>query len=214
MGRTKDLTNQRFCRLVALKIVGKTSNYSILWECICDCGNTVIVPSKELLREHKKSCGCLKETYKFKHGYSKHPLYDCWVSMKARCNNKRNPKFPSYGGRGITVCKEWENDFCSFLEWSLKNGYDEQLTLDRIDNNKGYFPKNCRWTTRKVQQNNTRHNKHIEYNGQTKTLSQWCELLNLSRSAVNYRLMNGYSINDAFEIPIRKRRNKNERRKD
>lgn len=205
MGRIRDLTNQRFGRLVALKNVGKDNKYSLLWECICDCGNTVVVSSRELSREHRKSCGCLKETYKFKHGYSKHPLYDCWVSMKARCNNKRNPKYPSYGGRGITVCEEWENDFCSFLEWSLKNGYDEQLTLDRIDNNKGYYPENCRWTTRKVQQNNTRHNRYIEYNGETKTLSQWCELLNLKYSTMLNRFSHGYTAKQAFETPIKTR---------
>lgn len=205
MGRIRDLTNQRFGRLVALKNVGKDKKYSLLWECICDCGNTVVVSSRELSREHRKSCGCLKETYKFKHGYSKHPLYDCWVSMKARCNNKRNPKYPSYGGRGITVCEEWENDFCSFLEWSLKNGYDEQLTLDRIDNNKGYYPENCRWTTRKVQQNNTRHNRYIEYNGETKTLAQWCELLNLKYSTMLNRFSHGYTAKQAFETPIKTR---------
>lgn len=206
MGRIRDLTNQRFGRLVALKNVGKDNKYSLLWECICDCGNTVVVSSRELSREHRKSCGCLKETYKFKHGYSKHPLYDCWVSMKARCNNKRNPKYPSYGGRGITVCEEWENDFCSFLEWSLKNGYDEQLTLDRIDNNKGYYPENCRWTTRKVQQNNTRHNRYIEYNGETKTLAQWCELLNLKYSTMLNRFSHGYTAKQAFETTIKTRK--------
>lgn len=205
MGRIKDLTNQRFGRLIALKNVGTDNKYSILWECVCDCGNTIVVPSRELLREHKKSCGCIKETYKIKHGYSKHPLYDCWVSMKARCNNKRNPKYSSYGERGISVCEEWENSFCSFLEWSLQNGYNQNLTLDRIDNNKGYYPENCRWTTRKVQQNNTRHNRYIEYNGETKTLAQWCELLNLKYSTMNNRFLHGYTPKEAFETPIKTR---------
>lgn len=208
MGKIKDLANQRFERLVAKRMVGKDRRRSILWECICDCGNIVIVPSRELLRSHKKSCGCLKETYKFKHGYSDHPLYDCWVAIKSRCLKPNDPKYKDYGGRGITICEEWKNDFCSFLEWALANGYNKCLTIDRINNNGNYTPQNCRWTTRKVQQNNTRHNKYLEYNGETKTLAQWCELLKLNRSTIDNRLSHGYSVTEAFEKPIKIKKEK------
>ena len=180
------------------KFLGKNDKGLFVWECKCDCGNTIIAPTRELTREHIKSCGCLKATYKYKHGLSKHQIYDCWIAMKARCLNPQNPNFSRYGGRGISVCKEWIDSFENFKNWAYENGYKENLTLDRIDNNGNYCPENCRWATRLQQQNNNSRNRMIEYNGEVKTLSEWSRCLGIKYNKLSKRLYSGWSVEKAF----------------
>ena len=111
----------------------------------------------------------------------KNRLYNIWDNMIRRCYNKNNSNYPRYGGRKIKVCAEWRKDFWKFYDWAMDNNYSDAYTLDRIDNNKGYYPNNCRWATKKQQANNTRGCRYITIDGVTHTLMEWAEL-----SGINY----------------------------
>lgn len=126
-------------------------------------------------------------------------IYRIWVGMKNRCQNANNYSYANYGGRGIAVCDEWQ-DYQSFLDWSLANGYGENLSIDRIDNNGNYCPENCRWATRREQNCNTRQNHYLTYNGVTQTISQWAECVGITRSALKCRLENGWAIDRALTV--------------
>lgn len=159
----QDLTSKKFNRLLVIKFA-YNKNHINYWECKCDCGNTITVRTAVLKNGHTKSCGCYAKekasTSNKTHGYSKEELYIRWSGIKSRCYNKNNSKYEYYGGRGIYMCDEWKNDYLKFREWSLKNGYEKELKLDRIDNNKEYSPSNCRWITHSENMRNTRVNKN------------------------------------------------------
>ena len=123
--------------------------------------------------------------------------------MINRCYRVADISYKNYGGRGITVCKEWKNDFMAFYNWSISNGYKEGLTIDRINTNGNYEPSNCRWVSMKVQQNNRSNNRILEYKGQKKTITEWARICGLSYRNLHYRLKNGYSIEQAIEKPKR-----------
>lgn len=163
MSAVKDLTGQRFGHLVVLERAENTKHGRARWKCRCDCGNTTTVIGFHLIGGTTKGCGCLiveglKERSTV-HGKYNTRLYHLWGNMKQRCYNQRDRRYNQYGGRGITVCDEWLHDFMAFHDWAMSNGYDEsapfgQCTIDRIDNDKGYRPDNCRWVDMKVQRNN------------------------------------------------------------
>lgn len=140
----------------------------------------------------------------YKHGQTNTRLFKIWTSMHERCERKKHVQFYNYGGRGISVCKEWD-EFLPFSEWAKANGYDDSLTLDRIDGDKGYCPENCRWTTWKVQQNNKRTNHHVEYGGETYTLTQLAEKIGMNKTTLRERLNSGWSVEDAVNKPVRAR---------
>ena len=132
-------------------------------------------------------------------------LRSVWMNMIQRCHNPKHRQYRYYGGRGITVCDEWRNDYLCFREWALKNGYVQGLTIDRINNNDGYSPQNCRWTTHKEQNRNRRSNHNITLNGETKCLTEWAEINGLSVPTVRKRLKDGWSTEDALSVPVHTR---------
>lgn len=153
-GNTKDLTNQRFGRLVAIYPTKKRSKGErIIWLCHCDCGNLTEVASNNLLTGHTKSCGCLWKEWRannklgLKHGDARTRLYRIWKGMKARCLNSKNHAYKYYGGKGVSVCNEWINNYMAFKFWALLSGYADDLTIDKIDNRGNYEPGNCQWIT-------------------------------------------------------------------
>lgn len=127
-------------------------------------------------------------------------MYSIWLGIKSRCNNIHNSRYHRYGGRGIKVCDEWNNDFISFYEWSINNGYQDDLTIDRIDNDKGYEPSNCRWADMKTQCRNRETNINITIGKSTRTLTEWCEIFNLDTKMILARYnRNGFiGINELF----------------
>ena len=137
-----------------------------LWRCKCDCGNEKVIKGSNLLTGHVMSCGCYGKNklgnHVRKHGGTGTRLYRIWMLMRYRCSNENNPSYKNYGGRGIKVCDEWQDSFIVFRDWALKHGYRDDLTIDRIDNDKGYSPDNCRWIYYKDQPKNRRSN-HRSY---------------------------------------------------
>lgn len=190
--KVKDLTGKRFNRLIVIQRVKNNKHNSAMWECQCDCGGKTITSSAHLNSGHTKSCGCLSKELVVKlnkkHNMCKTRLYIIWHNMKARCNNNNNNGYKDYGGRDIKVCEEWNNDFMNFYNWTIQNGYRDDLTIDRIDVNGNYEPNNCRWATTKEQANNKRNNFCITYHGETRTLKQWCEYFNINYGTVKSRI--------------------------
>lgn len=203
-----DLTGQHFGRLTVINRA-PSLNGATRWNCRCDCGVEKVIRASELRSGSTLSCGCydremssLKNT---KHGkYGTRP-YRIWRSMKTRCYNPNHSWYKRYGGRGIAVCNEWRDDFMSFYNWAMSNGYQDDLTIDRIDNDKGYSPDNCRWISVKKQQNNRCSNRSITINGITKNVSEWCEYCGLPKSRVKERLRRGWTPEEAFGFKSREK---------
>lgn len=178
--RRNDLTGKRFGRLTVLRKDGKGHGNQI-YLCQCDCGNTVRVYHSNLTRGLTKSCGCLQKEETSKrftiHGMRNTRLYNTYTNMMSRCNNPKNKRYGSYGGRGIKVCYEWSKGFEQFKQWALSSGYKDSLTIDRIDVNGDYTPENCRWTTIKQQSNNQRKTIWVEIADQKKSLKEWTDFM-------------------------------------
>ncbi|GHV74229.1 hypothetical protein AGMMS49940_15310 [Spirochaetia bacterium] len=131
-------------------------------------------------------------------------MYVIWNLMRQRCLNQKSTFYHRYGGRGITICKDWLDDYQNFKYWALKNGYADNLTLDRIDNDQGYSPDNCRWATAKEQADNRITNHKVTYRGKTQDVTQWAEELGMSAGVIFMRLFRGWSVERTFEQPVRK----------
>lgn len=196
------MTGKKFEKLLVVSRE-PSKNGRAMWLCQCDCGNSTIVKGKQLLNGNTKSCGCLRKEVKIKHGKYNTRLYTIWRSMKQRCYNKNNIRYNDYGGRGIAVCDEWRNDFQAFYTWAVLHGYDNNLTIDRIDVNKDYEPNNCRWLTLPQQNRNTRRNRYFTINGVTKCLKDWCIQYNVPYSTVRHRLKQGSTIEEALSLSER-----------
>lgn len=172
----EDLTGRTFGNLTVLRYVSKGR-----WLCQCTCGNQKIVAGHNLKIGTTKSCGCwrkklLRETH-LKHGGEGTRLFDIWTNMRRRCYNMKHHKYLNYGARGIKVCDEWLWGFIPFRNWALANGYNDSLSIDRIDVNDDYKPSNCRWVTAKQQARNRSNTKYVEYNGERHCRSEWKEIL-------------------------------------
>lgn len=196
-----DLTGKHIESFVVIKD-GIRRNKKIYCLCKCECGNIVEI-RKDNLNGHRntKNCGCKPSQYL--HGLTHHRLHTIWAMMKQRCMNPKHRSYRNYGAKGIIVCDEWVSDFKAFYDWSTKNGYKEGLTLDRIDYNGNYEPNNCRWFTYKQQGNNRRNNRLLTYNGETHTMSQWCDITGLSKATIYGRLKSGWSIERTLTTPNR-----------
>lgn len=198
----------RFGRLFVVSNPIRRNN-AMVYECVCDCGNVSYVARNNLKSGNTKSCGCYKAFMTGKrsrtHGKSQTLLHHKWRGMKDRCFNPNNIEFKNYGGRGITVYPEWVHDFSAFYKWSMKNGYKESLSIDRIDVNGNYEPSNCRWVDRDVQSNNKRTSFLITYNGQTLTVTQWSKIVGIDRRTIADRIKRfGWSAEAALNVKPKK----------
>lgn len=202
MQRLIDLTGRRFGRLTVVSRAENTKSGAVRWLCKCECGNTTVSMGQNLKKGKAQSCGCLaKEISSINnrtHGLRGTRLYKIWQGMKQRCHCPSSVHYERYGSRGITVCDEWRNDFKSFYDWAMANGYSDDLSIDRIDNDKGYFPENCRWASNKDQQSNLRSNRLLTLNGETHTLSEWASIKGVSKATICSRLKRGWSIEKAI----------------
>lgn len=207
MGKIIDITGQKFNHLYVISHAFNKNGRSY-WNCLCDCGKTVVVLGSSLKSGNTKACGCHQKdgwSNGITHGKSKTRQYRIWQNMKNRCLNSKDQYFKNYGGRGIKVCDEWigKDGFISFYNWAIGNGYKENLTLDRINNDGDYCPENCRWVGRNEQMRNTRRNRILEYKGRKQTMIQWSEELNIPYHILNGRINQyGWSTKDAIETPI------------
>lgn len=203
----------RLSRLVILD--SKIENHARVYRCRCDCGRVVYAKRKDLVHGKVKSCGCLIKEQATSHKMSRSRLYRIWAGMKNRCQNSRNTHYKNYGGRGITICTEWE-EFEPFMKWALeKGGYDEwdkRLTIDRIDTNGNYCPSNCRWVTNEAQQNNKRDNLTVIYRGTRYTASQLARIANISPDVMIKRLGElHWSVDRALKTPVHHHRSPQKR---
>lgn len=200
-----DLTGERFNRLTVLGLSTRRSGRKTYWVCKCNCGNNKVVRSDSLKDGSVKSCGCLKEeqdalnlTANHSHLESRTVLHNRWLSMKARCFNVSNSRYSRYGGRGITMHKQWVDSYESFRDWALDNGFDKSLTIERIDNDGNYGPDNCTWIPMKEQANNRSTNVNIEYLGRTQNMKQWTDELGLKYGTINARYHRGWKVPKLF----------------
>lgn len=185
---SEDLSGKRFGRLIVIKFDHMGPKGRAYWLCRCDCGNEIIARQDGLKNGHTRSCGCyaVDTTKKLatKHNLSSDRLYSIWRGMRYRC---RDTNAKRYGGRGIEVCDEWEN-FESFYNWAMDNGYEPGLTIDRINNDGDYCPENCRWADNITQANNKCTNRVIEYKGIAHTVKEWSRLLGIHYETLRHQL--------------------------
>jgi hypothetical protein len=194
--KVENVIGKRFGRLVVLEKLNTKSHGSTIHKCICDCGNIKNVPLSYLKSEHTRSCGCLSLEAHTSHGLSRTRLYGIHQSMLKRCFSSNSFAYKDYGGRGITVCDEWKNDFQTFYNWAVNNGYSDELTIDRIDVNGNYEPSNCRWITKGEQSKNTRKNVYFTYNGETKIISDWVRELGIPLTTFRRRIKQNRPIEE------------------
>lgn len=204
MGRPKiELTGKIFGKLTVREYVGTNKDRRAMWLCDCECGGTRIVSQATLKKNKNISCGCTIHRREIPYQYKKKRLYVVWQGMKKRCFNKNEFSYYLYGGRGITVCPEWRDDYKAFERWAIANGYEEdaprgECTLDRIDVNGNYKPSNCRWISNREQSLNRRTNREVWINGEKYYPDELSLITGMSRSAIISRLNQGWSIEETL----------------
>ena len=204
---------QKFGYLTVLDVYRGESCW--MCRCKCDCGNIKDIAKSGLTTGRTTSCGCYNRRRVHeacsKGNFTNTRLYHTWENMKARCLNKNSPEYHNYGGRGITICDEWRDDFLKFRDWAINNGWDEthnkfEISLDRINVNGNYEPSNCRWATYKEQVNNQRRSRRWIYNGVAYTLIEISEKFNINPMALRSRLYSQkLDVKTAIEKPLQKR---------
>ena len=202
-----DAVGKKYGRLTVLERAGSNKKKNAVWLCRCDCGNLTKVTGTKLRNGHTQSCGCLNREMlgerNTRHGGRREPLYVIWKNMRGRCSNKNTPVYKNYGGRGITVCEEW-CDYSKFREWAIDSGYESGLELDRRDNDGGYSPTNCRWVSRKANNNNKRTNIVISYGNESRTATEWAEVLGMKVETILWRYHNWGDVERVLFAPVRR----------
>ena len=208
-----DLTGEKYGRLTVLSRdkdrMSKSGRTETMWLCKCNCGNIVSVRGASLRNGNTASCGCYRSecssqrmhNNKITHGFGGTRIYKIWRGMIRRCENEHDERYNRYGARGIKVCEDW-HDVRNFVKWAYDNGYKDNLTIERLDNDLGYNPSNCIWADRYVQNNHTSRNHLITYNGKTQTMAQWSRETGLPYSTIKSRLnKHGWSVERALSTP-------------
>ncbi len=217
MGKFIEMVGKKFGRLSVLERDSTGNNGAVTWKCRCDCGNIVSVNGSALRNGHTSSCGCYQKDIatvsakqmgqkNTRHGMSYERIHGIWRGMKQRCSDPNSDDYKNYGARGITVCPEWSESFEAFRDWALANGYRDDLTIDRIDNDGPYAPENCRWATGAEQNNNRRNTRLVTFNGKTQSLQQWANETDIPRGTIAARLRTGWSVERALTEPIHEAR--------
>ena len=203
----KDLKGNRYSRLVVIARAANSKSNQVQWVCRCDCGSKVVVRAASLLNGHTMSCGCYCNeirainTDQTTHGGTHTRLYKIWCGMKDRCRNPNSKIYKHYGGRGVSVCSEWK-DFAAFRDWAMSNGYEDGLTIDRIDVNGNYEPSNCRWADKFVQMNNMTSNHYYVLDGKKLTMPQIERMLGFPRGLIAQRVQKlGIPLDEAIKYP-------------
>ena len=201
-----DLKGRRFGRLVVTERNGSKGGCAT-WTCLCDCGKRVFVIGKLLCKGTTSSCGCYRKDALTKHGKAGSRTYGIWHAMVSRCHNKKAANFRNYGGRGISVCPEWHTIDGFF---ACMGEAPEGMSLERIDNEKGYSPENCRWATMAEHATNKRTNVILTFRGKSQTISEWSRELGVGKTAIHNRLKRGLSASEALGTPVLKRNRQKE----
>lgn len=207
-------SGDRYGRLVVIErapdYVTKSGKKYPRYLCQCDCGNKKVIDSRNLYKGLTLSCGCLHKertsAANSTHRDTDSRLYNVWSAIKRRCYNPTVPEYKRYGARGIDMCQDWKDNYESFMKWAMKNGYDPdaprgQCTIDRIDNNKGYYPENCRWVSNIVQLNNISTNHNISHNGEEHSIADWSRILGIEYGKLYQRLAkNDFNLEKVLNI--------------
>ena len=219
MGRKKDISGMRFGMWTVLAEDGKNKHGAYKWICRCDCGTVRSVAGHTLRLGKSTCCGCnarnrieASKKATVKHNGRKDRLYNVWRGVIDRCCNRNSKYYSRYGGRGISICEEWRHDYSKFREWALSTGYDDkarkyECTLDRVNNDGGYYPENCRWVNMKGQCNNRSSNHRITYNNVSHTISEWSRITGVRKDTLRRRIFKyGWSVERALTEPTHKYR--------
>ncbi len=212
MNYKENLKGKKFDFLTVLDFAYKDKYYNEYWLCQCNCGTKKVIRKSHLLDGGTISCGCYvsnritranKINAKYG-GLTKSRIYTIYQGMLSRCLKPSTNGYKRYGGKGLSVCKEWLESYLNFYHWAIANGYSDGLTLDRINNHIGYEPSNCRWVTKKEQARNMLTNKYITYQGETLCMKAWAERLNINYNTLQSRLGKyQWSVKRAFTTPTK-----------
>lgn len=199
---------QKFGRLTVIGFTYSSDRHKWAWVCRCDCGTEITAWPYLIKNGHTSSCGCLQKDRARAgntiHGKTYTRLYSIYNGMKSRCFNSNQEAYKDYGGRGITICEEWLSSFESFYDWAITHGYQDGLSIDRIDNDGNYEPSNCRWATRPAQQRNTSRTNLITIDGRSQSLTDWAKERGLNYHTVSYRIhQKGMSPEQALGFEVK-----------
>lgn len=197
-----DLTGQRFGKLTVIEKADFKHGNGVFWKCLCDCNNIKYAKTGQLRSGHVRSCGCL-----FRENGTKDKKYgtrirNIRIGMMDRCYNEKSKNYHKYGGRGIYVCEEWcdkKFGLINFYNWSITNGYADDLSIDRVDNDGPYAPWNCRWANKSEQANNRRSNRFLEYMGEKHTIAEWSKIIGINRATIYKRIKKNLPINKVLQ---------------
>lgn len=209
MKKSKEMIGKKFGCLTILGISSHTDKFKHKYlDCKCDCGKVKAIAMYHITSGASRSCGCKVTEATIRrnttHGGTGTRLFNIWASMRKRCTNPNEKAYKHYGARGIKISSEWSN-FDAFRDWSLNHGYDDSLTIDRINVNGDYCPSNCRWISNEEQSRNRTNNRRITINGETRLMVDWLKESPVSATTVYDRLRKGWTVEDALFITDRRR---------